>query len=138
MKVLIEIDESKFREGNLFSDITVSKDIQFDVSIDGLRNALRRFSDSGKEGVCGPWSVRGGSSPDKSWEADYEGRRVFSCLPIFGPEGREPYGDLVRDVLIPDKVFQEICDLVRSEFPECRMSPKEQESIEEFQQSFSK
>lgn len=114
------------------------KVIQFDVSVDGLRNALRRFSDSGQEGICGPWNIRVGCSSEKAWEAGYEGRCVFSCLSIFGTEAREPYGDLVRDALISDKVFQEICDLVHSEFPECRMSPKEQESIREFQQSFSR
>lgn len=101
------------------------------VNLDGLRQALERYNDSGKSGSCGSWDIHSGGY-DKWWEACYDRTPVFSCEASgeYDSRGHE-YGYLFRDINLPDKMFKEICDMVHSEFPECRMAPQEQEKVQE-------
>ncbi len=107
-----------------------------EISLDGLRQALERYDESGKEGLCFLWDIHRGAY-DKWWEASYNGRAVFGCYASGkrGNSGVGEYGNLERDTGgIPDKTFKEICDIVHSVFPECRMAPEEQSKIQESSQ----
>lgn len=98
-----------------------------DISLDGLRTALQRFDESGKEGLCGSWDIHCGAY-DKWWEASYECHVVFGCYASgeFDNSGFQ-YGYLERECAgISDKTFKDFCDLVHDMFPECRMAPLEQ------------
>lgn len=101
-----------------------------EISLDGLRTALRRYDETGKQGKCGPWTIHDGRY-DLLWQLCYEGKPMVGCYKTGS------YGDLSKECSFSDATFTKICDLVSSAFPECRMSPDEQKRIQESNQALN-
>ncbi len=114
----------------LFED-KMRSDSDDNISLDGLRGALQRYNANGIEASCGPWSIHDGGY-DLLWVLSYEGKSLVGCY------RSGDHGDLKRQCKFSDKTFSEICDLVQSAYPECRMSVNEQVKMHEQSHAFSK
>ncbi len=117
------------------SNIELADNKEPDVSLDGLRTALIRYSDivhadptpqdeaakvNGEIGKCGPWSVfckiplRSDATIDRIC---YDGRPMVSCYwsnPL-NPENEHLFVQRYSGSLaIPDKLFSDIVDIMKS------------------------
>ena len=102
-----------------------------EISLDGLRTALRRYDETGKQGKCGPWTIHDGRY-DLSWMLCYEGKPLVGCY------NAGSSGNLEKECSISDSTFTKICDIVSSAFPECRIAPDIQARINENNQSLNR
>ncbi len=94
----------------------------------GLVLALHYYNEDGKIGKCVSWEIHDGGY-DRWWELCYNGEPLISCYAsgeyLYGKE----LGNLERERSIPDETFSEICEIIKGQFPECRMSPEELKRI---------
>ena len=107
------------------------------ISVDGLRTALQRYDENGKQGECGPWEIHDGGY-DCWWELCHNGQVIVSCHASGEYENGAELGNIERERHLAEKSFANICKIVGEEFPECRMSPQEQEKINENKQSLGR
>ena len=126
-----------------YNDLALDKEqtaVVDHISVDGLRTALRRYNENGRHGKCGPWEIHNGGYY-RWWEICHEGQVVVACYAsdeYGGGACLRELGNLERERHLADKTFSNICKIVCEEFPECRMSPKEQQKINENKQSFKR
>ena len=83
--------------------------INFDFT--GIKTALRKFEENGKEAHCGKWTIANGGY-DLWWEIYYEGISVLEC--VDGDIMPCDRGD------IPKEEIQKLIDVVKSVYIDLR------------------
>ena len=89
-----------------------------DIPLDGLHKAFERYEENGMEGQSG-W-----------WDLSFADQPVAHCYPSedFTRDGQ--IGHISRtDEHLSDKSFSDICDIIQSVSPYCKMDPEEQAKI---------
>lgn len=106
-----------------------------EISLDGFRKALDRFSDSAGCGKCGPWKISAGDF-SVGMRISYNDVLVsFASYGDFNPDGSRMFS-LHRPLSNPseprlsDKMFSEICDMVHSDMPNYHMASREQKNMQ--------